>query len=457
MQIIILGAGQVGSSVAASLAREENDIIVVDQNRENLHQLQEKFDLRTVYGHAAHPDILEQAGAEDADMILAVTNSDETNIVACQVIHTLFNTPKKIARIRAQEYINQEKLFGKDSMPVDAVISPEQMVTDYIHRLVRNPGALQVLDFAGGKISLVAVKAYYGGPMVGQELQELHKHIPNVDTRVAAIFRKNRPIKPDAHTIIEADDEVHFIAARENVKAIMNEMRRSDKPYKRIFIAGGGNIGRRLALALENNYRVKIIDHTKERTKLLSEELNNTIVLTGDITDVDLMYEEDIDQVDLFCAVTSDDEDNILSSLLAKRLGTRRVMTLINRPAYVDLVESGEIDIAISPQQATISGLLAYVRRGDVVVAHSLRRGAAEAIEAIAHGDKDSSKVVGRTIEEIDLPSGTTIGALLRGEEVIIAHHDTMIESEDHLILFLVDKRMIHKVEQLFQVGLSFF
>ncbi|NEV61005.1 Trk system potassium transporter TrkA [Thiorhodococcus minor] len=456
MKIIILGAGQVGTSVAANLVNEANDITVVDHNPDLLRELQDRFDLSTVMGHGAHPDVLLRAGAEDADMIIAVTNSDETNMVACQVAYTLFHTPTKIARVRAQSFLDRPRLFGSDALPIDVTISPEALVTDYIIRLIENPGTLQVLDFASGRIRLVGVRAFHGGPLVGQELRTLHEHMPSVEARVAAIYRQDRAIQPEGDTIIEVDDEVFFVAAPKHIRAVMGELRRLDKPYKRILIAGGGNIGTRLAKALEPNFRVKILERNLGHCKRVAEDLEKTIVLHGDAADQDLLLEENIENTDVFCAVTNDDEANIISAMLAKRLGARKVMALINRPAYVDLVQSGSIDIAISPQQATIGSLLKHVRRGDVVMVHSLRRGAAEAIEAIAHGDKISSKVVGRRIGELKLPRGASIGALVRGDKVVIAHTDTLIEPEDHVILFLPDKRRIQEVERLFQVGVTF-
>ncbi len=457
MKIIILGAGQVGSSLAANLASEANDITVVDTEQERLQSLQDRLDIRTVAGRASYPDILARAGADDADMIIAVTNSDETNMVACQVAYTLFHTPTKIARVRGVGYLaHRKELFAQDSFPVDVLISPEQLVTDYIQRLIEHPGALQVLDFAGGLVQLVAVKAYYGGPLVGHALRTLREHMPGVDTRVAAIFRRGKPVIPDGDTVIEVDDEVFIIVARKHVRAVMSELRRLDKPYKRIMIAGAGNIGKRLAKALEHNYQVKIIEHNQEQARIASEELEKTIVLLGDAADEELLQEENIENTDVFCGLTSDDEANILSAMLAKRLGARKVMSLINRVSYVDLVESTDIDIAISPQQSTIGSLLTHVRRGDVVVVHSLRRGAAEAIEAVAHGDPESSRVVGRRVDELKLPPGTNIGAIVRGNEVIIAHHDVVIQPEDHIILFLVDKRHIPEVERLFQVDVTY-
>ncbi|HIG36182.1 MAG TPA: Trk system potassium transporter TrkA [Oceanospirillaceae bacterium] len=460
MKIIILGAGQVGRTLAENLANEANDVTMVDQDAGHLKDLQDRLDIRTVRGRASLPNILASAGAEDADMLVAVTNSDEVNMVACQIAKTMFQTPTIIARIREHQYlVERDTLFKQEprAFPIDVIISPEKLVTAHVQRLIQNPTALQVLDFAKGRVQLVAVRAYYGGPLGGQELRFLRQHMPGVDTRVAAIFRKNRPIIPKGDTIIEADDEVFFIAATHDIRAVMSELRRLEKNYKRILIAGGGNIGERLAEAIENRYNVRIIEKNKNRADYLSQNLDNTIVLHGSASDKELLIEENIEEVDIFCALTNDDEANIMSSMLAKRLGARKVMALINNPAYVDLVQGGEIDIAISPSQATIGTLLTHVRRGDIVNVYSLRRGAAEAIEAVAHGDSRSSKVVGRRIGEINLPPGTTIGAIVREDEVLIAHDSTMIESEDHVVLFVIDKKHIRDVERLFQVGLTFF
>lgn len=468
MRIVILGAGRVGSSVAENLVSEANDITVVDTDPARLRKLQDRLDLRTVIGNAGHPEILARAGARDADLILAVTQSDETNLVACKLAATMFNVPTKIARIRAADYLSHPEMFTPENFAVDTVICPEQILTDYIVKLIEFPESLQVLEFAAGRVSLVGVRAFHGGPLVGQELQTIRKHLPNLDTRVAAIFRQDSPIIPDASTVIEAGDEVFFVAATENIRGVMRELRRMDKPVKRVMIGGGGNIGRRLAAAIEGKYEVKVIEYDRKGAETLAAELGNTLVLAGDVTDEELLKSENIGDMDIYCALTNDDENNIMSSLLAKRMGARRVVALINRSSYVNLVQSGQIDIAISPAQTTIGKLLAHVRQGDCVAVHSLRRGAAEALELVAHGDPKSSKVVGRRIEEIELPKGATIGAIVRshsrgeGEksrnhhEVLIAHHDLVIEPEDHVIVFVVNKRMMSKVEKLFQVGIGF-
>jgi trk system potassium uptake protein TrkA len=457
MKIIIIGAGQVGGTLAENLANEANDITVIDCDSARLRELQDRLDIRTVHGQGAHPNILALAGAEDADMLIAVTSSDEVNMTACQIAFTLFKTPTKISRVRATAYLAQKSLFNDKAFPIDVLISPEKVVTKHITRLLEYPGALQALDFAEGKARLIAIRACQGGPLVGHELSYLRQHMPNIDTRVAAIFRQGHPIIPSGDTVIEIGDEVFFIAATDHIRAVMSELQPLERNYRRIIIAGGGNIGFRLAKQLEKRYRVKIIEHNYERCVALSESLSKTIVLQGDAARKDMLLEENIEETDVFIAVTNDDEANIMASMLAKRIGARKVIALISNQDYVDLIQGGEIDIAVSPQQTTIGSLLTHIRRGDVVNVHALRRGAAEAIEAIAHGDHRSSKVVGKRIDEVPLPVGATIGAIVRQQQVLIAHDHIRIEQDDHVILFLTDKRKMREVEKLFQVGLSFF
>lgn len=455
MKIIILGAGQVGGTLAEHLSIE-NDVTVVDINPDRLNDLQERLDIRTVCGPASYPNILLNAGAEDADLLIAVTNSDEANMIACQVAYNLFRTPTKIARVRATQYVAYEELFGNDALAVDMLISPEHLVMQHIKRLIEHPDALQVVNFAQGRVQMAAVRAFYGGTLVGHALGDMKKHMPQIDTKVVAIFRRNKAIIPTDDTIIEPDDEVFFLATPAHIDAVMSELRQLDQPYKRVIIAGGGNIGAKLAEALEHQFNVKIIEKSSARAQRLATDLNKAVVLLGDAADRELLLDENIQETDVFCAVTNQDEANIMSAILAKRLGAHKVMALINRSAYVDVIEGGDVDIAISPQQATIGSLLTHVRRGDVVNVHSLRRGAAEAIEAIAHGDSKTSQVIGRKIRDIRLPAGTTIGAIVRADIVIIAHDDCEIASEDHVILFVIDKSRISEVERLFQVGITF-
>jgi trk system potassium uptake protein TrkA len=451
VKIVILGAGQVGRSAASSLSREEaNEVTVVDVDEDILRNLQDRLDIRTVAGNASYPTVLEAAGAPEADIIVALTSSDEVNMMACEVAHTLYRTPTKIARIRSAEYTSRPELFSDDALSVDVFISPEQLVTEYVERLIKYPGALQVLDFADGKVQLVGVRALGGGPLVGQRLRELPQHLPRASARIVAIYRAGRSVPPEGDTVIEDGDEVFFLAARADVRRVMSELRKQDDPVKRVVIAGGGNIGFRLARTLEKSSQVKLIERDVRRARKASELLENAIVLNGDAADEELLIEENIDSADVFAALTNSEEANILSAMLAKRLGAHKVMALINKPSYADLIESSIIDIAISPQTITIGSLLAHVRRGDVVRVHSLRRGAAEALEAVVHGDESTSRVVGKRVEQIELPEGTSIGAIVRGDEVMMAHHDTVVQEGDHVILFLSDRRHLEAVERLF-------
>jgi trk system potassium uptake protein TrkA len=456
MQIVILGAGQVGSSLAENLINDGHQITVVDVSADRLRYLQEHFDLRAVLGHASYPDVLRKAGAQNADILIAVTNNDEANMIACQVAHSLFHTTTKIARIRSPHYLIRQELFEKDNVPIDVFISPEQLITNQIQQLMQYPGSLQVLDFSQGKIKLVAIRPYYGGTMLGKSLKELYAAI-NVPARVVAVFRNGYPMKIQSRTTIEIGDEIFFIAAAENIPAVMVALKRPPTPYKNIMIVGGGNVGMTLAKALEKSYQVKLIDTNRQRCESLAESLNHTTVLLGDGTDRTLLTNENIGNMDVFCATTDDDEVNILSSIQAKRLGATVALPLVKRTAYVDLIEGNDIHLAISPQLATASAILTHIRKGDVERVYALRHGTTEAIEAVAHGDEETSKVVGRTLAEIKLPKGTTIGAIARGDDVIIPDEKMCIKANDHIILFVADTKQISKVEELFEVSASFF
>ncbi len=457
MKIVILGAGQVGSTVAHSLSHEDNDITIVDISEAKLRELQDHLDIRVVHGFASHPKVLVRAGIEDADLVIAVTNSDEVNMAACQVAYTLYNTPTRIARVRSADYTDHPELFSREHTPIDVLISPEQLITQHITRLIEYPSALQVLDFADGRAQLVATQAEAGGLLVGQKLYMLRQHMPpGTDARVAAIYRQGQLVIPDGETVIEADDTVFFLAARKHIRTVMREMKPLDNPIRRVILAGGGHIGAALARRLERDHHVKVIERDPQRAEAIAEELEKAIVLVGDCADEALLREEAIETTDVYCVLTNDDEANILSSMLAKRMGVDKVIAIINRPSYVDLVEAGAIDIAVSPEQITIGALLTHIRRGNIARVHALRRGAAEAIEAVALGDRHSSNVVGRALEELDLPAGTTIGAVVRDEDVIIAHHDTVIREHDHVLLFVPDKAQIPAVEHLFQVSATF-
>ncbi len=457
MKIIILGAGQVGSSIAAHLSRENNDVTVVDTNMEKLNEMQNQLDIRTVHGYASHPSVLIRAGANDADMVVALTNSDEVNMVACQVCYSLFHTPTKIARIREAEYATHPEMFEHEHVPIDFHISPEQMVTRHIYGMIEYAGAKQVMDFAGGKAQLVTIEVKAKGPLDGQQLREFHHVLPeNVGARVAAIFRDDKSVFPEGETVLKAGDLVFVLAAKKHIKKIMESWYQGEKPAHKIIIAGGGNIGFNLARALERDHSVKIIEYNKERSRFIAEELNKALVIRGDCTSEEILQEENINQADIFCALTNDDQANLLAALLAKKLGAKKVMTLINRQSYAQLIDKETIDIAVSPQHITMGGILAHVRGDYTARVHSLRQGAAEAIEVEVKGDPASSKVVGKLVQNINLPLGCTIGGIVRNNKVIMAHRNLVIEHLDHLIMFVTDKRNINDLKRLFEVDASF-
>lgn len=457
MKIIILGAGQVGITLAESLAGEEHHITLVDDNAEHLEKLQAKHDLRVLEGSASSPSVLRQAGADEAELLVAVTPSDEVNMIACQVGYSLFNIPTKVARVRNSEYLREEdKLFQNSMIPVDHLISPERLVVEEISRLIHYPGALQIYYLAEEKVSVVVVRAYYGGPLVGSPLSALKDYLPHIDSRIVAIKRGERMIRPQGSTIVEAGDEITYICDTDHVKAIMSQFQRLERPYKRIMIIGGGSIALGVAKKLEHHCHIKLIERNEKKAVNLAEELSATLVLHGDPSDENLLFEENIEAVDMFLSLTSDDETNIMSGLLAKRLGAKNTMVLIQRLAYVNLLNGGSIDIALSPQQTTVSAMLNFVRRGDVVGTVSMRQGQAEVQEIVVHGNEQSSQVIGRKVEDIKLPAGCVIAAIVRQNQVVIAKRQVVIEEGDHVVIYINDKKAVLEVEKLFQPSVAF-
>ena len=462
MNIIILGAGRVGESVAESLVSEQNDITVIDMDPARLRLLEDKLDLRGVVGNGIQPSVLRDAGAKDADMVIACAAADETNLVTCKVAHDVFNVPTTIARLRSSEFIEGDELLSQTGFSVSHVLCPEESVTRYIRQLISYPEALQVLEFADGRASLIAVRANHGGALVGHTIGEFRERYTRCEMRVVALYRLDTEMEATPSTRILAGDEVFVLADTDKIRDVLSAIHNTDKPVQRVMIAGGGRVGLRLARSLVGQCEVKLLERDKKRCEYLASQLpSSMLILQGDVADEDLLEEENVGEMDMFLALTSDDEDNIMSAMLAKRLGAGRVMALINRRAYADMMQGGTIDIAISPSQAVIGELLTHIRRGDVAAVHSLRRGAAEAFEGIARGDAKTSKLVGRRIEELKLPRGTRIGGIVRGEgrnsEVLMPHHDLLIEAGDHIILFIPNKRLVREVEKLFQVSATFF
>ena len=461
MRIIILGAGRVGESVAETLVSEANDITVVDPDPERLHGLEERLELRGVAGNGVQPSVLRHAGAQDCDLFIACTGLDETNLVACKIAHDVFGIPTTIARLRSPEFVQGDKLLDKAGFAVDRVICPEASVTHTIHQLIEYPEALQVIRFSQSEAHLVVVRVAPGSRLADHSIAEFRAQNREVPMRIVAIYRRDQELPVAAETRVLAGDEVFVLTGRESVRPALHAIGNPDRPVRRVMIAGGGKVGLRLARGLVGQCEVKIIEADRKRCAYLASELpTEMLVLQGDGTDEDLLLDENVSDMDLFVAVTSDDEDNILGAMLAKRLGARRVIALINRRAYADMLQGSTIDIAISPANAVIGELLMHVRRGAVAAVHSLRGGTAEALEGVAHGDAKNSRMVGRRVEQIRLPPGARIGAIVRGAgadaRTVVPAHDTVIETDDHVIIFLPHKRMVREVEKLFQVRATF-
>jgi len=460
MKVIILGANHLGISLALTLAEENNDVTLVDKDFRLFQDIQSLFDIRTIVGHGSHPEVLEQADAEEADMLIALNHRDEENIIACRIAHTIFDIPTKIAKITTQGYLEEKnQLFGKDAIPIDVIVSPEHSVAQNIKLLIAHPGALQIAELGGGRLLIVCVKAQQGGAWVGRSVSQISAAAAAAPLHIAAVFRDEKIIFAEAQTMIHRDDEVFFVAAKEQVAEVMKALG-CDYPRPRtIMIAGGGQIGMSLAKILQDDYRVKLLEPEVARATMLAERLGSkTVVLQSDATNENVLIDENIKRTDMMCAVTSREEDNILAALLCKHLGAKRVLALINRPSYLQLVHLNHvnIDITLSPQHASFGSLLCHIRKGDTVATHTLKHSAAEVIELVVHGDARSSRVVGRPLARIPLSPGVMISMILRGEQVLLATAEQVIASGDHIIVFAQNKKCIPSVEKIFMVAATY-
>ena len=466
MKILILGSGQVGSTVAQNLASvPSNDVTIIDIDEKALNRISSRLDVQTIVGNGASPFTLEQAGAADSDLLLALTRSDETNIVASKIAADLFNIPSRIARVRSSEYL-EYPVDGSDKpeegslniFGITETISPEQLVTEQLVGLLNYTSSLQVLSFANDKVRMVIVQARKGGLLIGREIADINQHLlEGADCQICAIYRNNKLIMPTPQTVIQQGDEVFVAAATSQVAEVLRELRPQQQPTRRVMIAGGGQIGFRLSRQLEDRFDVKIIEINEKRAEWLSENLNSTLVLHGSAADESLLEGEYIDEIDVFCALTNDDENNIMAGMLAKSLGAKRVIAIVNRSSYVDLLQGNTIDIAVSPHLVTIGSILAHIRRGDVEAVHPLRGGNSEAIEIVVHGDKDTSKLVGRRVSAVRWPNGCHVAAVVRDEEVFMGHQDVQLADGDHIILFVARRRVVSELEKLIQVRMGFF
>ncbi len=449
MHIIILGAGKIGNSLASHLAAENHSITLVDLNVELLDNIQSQIDIRTLCGYGSHPSVLAEAGADTANMLIAVTNNNEVNWVACQIAHSLFHTPIKIARIAEPDYLNyKSRLFNGDNLPIDFLINPQQQVTRSILNLIETPGSLQVCDFFNNKIRLIIARLFYGSELEGKKVGEI-ANILNIPIKIVSIFRDDQHLEMNDSLQLETNDDIYFVIENQHSFTMIKALRKISVPtYKKIMIAGGGQIGSQLAASLEGRYDVKIIENNRSRCEWLADHLKNTVVLCGNCCDQSLLRNEDIEEVDIFCALTNDDEDNIIACLQAKRLGAKQTFALVNRSEYIELItdKTININVAISPQQSTVGQVLSYIRRGDIANMYTFRQGNAEALELIVHGGKQQSKLIGKEINQIVFPKGIEIGAVARSGKIFIGQN-TVIEENDHLIFFVADKKKIVQLE----------
>jgi len=458
MKVIVCGAGQVGFNIARHLAGENNDVTVIDQSVELTRKISDQLNVQAIVGHASRPDVLEQAGAGSADMIVAVTFADEVNMVACQVAHSLFNVPTKIARVRAQGYLQPiwRDLFSREHLPIDVIISPEIEIARAVSRRLQVPGAIDMIPFADDRIRVIAVRIDEACPISDTPLRQLTELFPDLHIRVMGMVRDGVVVVPGGDDQMEVGDEVYFAVETPHLTRAMAVFGHEEKEARRVIIIGGGNIGLFLAEALEAdhpNVMPKLIEIDTERAHLIAERLTRTVVLNGDALERELLEEANVQATETVIAVANDDEVNILSSLLAKRYGCTRAVTLINNASYAPLITSLGIDVVVNPRAITVSRILEHVRRGRIRSVHSLPDGLAEVIEAEA---LETSPLVGQPLREIDLPPGMIVGAVARGDEVIIPRGDTVIQAHDRIVMFTV-AAMVKKVEKMFAVRLEFF
>jgi len=449
MKIVILGAGRIGGSLARNLSNSNYEVCVVDENKNRLSELEDRLDIMTVEGSASHLKTLKKSNLDEESIILAVTSNDEVNIVACQIAKKFFNVKKTICRFKDNSYFENLDIFGEGV--IDIPISPEDEITTHLKELIDHPGANQIESFANGKVKLVSVKAKKKGKLVGRELKGIREDMPDVDAFVASIYRKGNPFIPSGDTIIKENDEIYFISSESNIGPIVDEFRDHEEQYSRIMIAGGGKVGFSLAKGIEKDYNVKLIDSNGERCKVLSKELEKTIVLNGSATDESLLKSENIANIDIFCALTDDDETNVMSSLLAKKMGAKKTMIILNNPSYLGLVP-GFIDVYIAPYRLTVSSVLQDLRESDVAQDVILKvNTGAEAIEGIVHANEFTTPLFGKSIKDIPLPEGTAIAAIIRHGELIMPSSSVELTLNDHLVVFLSDKNNVNEIEVLFK------
>ena len=447
MKIIIVGAGQVGSSLSVNLVKEGNDVTLIDKSPDLLENIADKIDLQTIHGNGAHPRILEAAGAHKADMIVAVSKSDETNMIACQVAYTVFGVEKKIARIRDLEYLNYENLFADESTPIDYTISPDLIASNYIKKLISNQGTHQIFNFSNEEDSFINI-FYEENNDNENSIKHYQTSCDKFNSKICAFIRNDKLFSIEDDDILQADDELLIICKEENIVDV-TKIFKSVKDNKRIMITGGGNIGKHLSDSMSGNFQVKVIEKNEDRSEYLSEVLDDVTIINADSSNEDILLEENIEHMDVFCALTNDDEANILSAMLAKKLGSKTVMSIINKTSYSDLVEKQEIDIIISPEDLTIGALLTHIRKGSILKAHSLMHGFLELLE-IEVRDNPDTKILGKNIGQLNLSENIVLCCIIRNNEFIFDSSNILLEQSDRLVC-LVNKKDVKQIEDLFE------
>jgi trk system potassium uptake protein TrkA len=458
MRVIICGAGQVGYGIAERLAAEKNDVSIIDTSPDLIQTVRDALDVRGFVGHGAHPDVLEKAGAQNADMIIAVTLHDEVNIVACEVAHALFNVPMKIARIRAQAYLqpHYQDLFSREHLPIDVIISPELEVGEMVMRRIALPGAMDVVRFADNKIATVAIECLEDCPVINTPLSQLSQLFPDLPATVVGVNRAGKLFIPRSADQLLVGDIAYVVANRDQIRRTLGLFGHEEQEATRIVIAGGGNIGLYVARQIEQKQgrtKIKIIESNRERAVAAADSLRRTVVLHGSALDQRLLHEADIQEAELMVALTNNDQVNILSSVMAKRLGCKSNLALINNPSFLDITKTVGIDATLNPGSVTVSRVLQHVRRGRIRAVHSLQHGAAEVIEAEA---LETSPLVGVFLRDLDLPDGMRIGAVYRDGVVLKPNGSLRIKAKDRVVIFALEKT-VKQVEQMFRVSLEFF
>ncbi len=457
MRVIVCGAGRVGVGIARRLSREDNEVTVIDQSKELIRKVAERLDVRGLVGNGAYPQTLEEAGAREADMLIAVTYSDEVNMISCQIAHSLFNVPTKIARVRAQGYLDQKysDLFSRNHLPIDVIISPEREVSEAIMQRMSTPGAFEIKSFADGRIWAVGVKLREDCPIIDTPLRQVAELFPDLKITIVGIRRQQKMWRAHAEDQLEPGDEIYFISDRQDVQRALEIMGAAARQARRVIIVGGGNVGMFVAKGLEKlgSMKIRLIERERKRAEFIAETLERTIVLQGDGLDRSILREAGVGEAETVLAVTDNDQVNILTSVVAKREGARRSMALINDQDYGPVAEAVGIDRYIDPRATTISTILQHIRRGRIKGVYSLSDGAAELMDAVA---LETSPLVNKPLRDAQLPEGVMIGAVFRDGEVQMPTGDTVINAGDRIVLMAM-RENVKDVEQMFRVSIEYF